>query len=154
MALAGELGLELVVISRDVLIFDGLLALSSASSVLTCEYDFFLSCSMTAAYKRSISAWARSRSASMTFWSKELGELTTGLTGLLTTESSWPPRLKFLLNQDDEAERMDWGEAGVLLVGLAVTSSSSSVFGELSVLRLILLPTVRSRMPQISTVTT
>jgi hypothetical protein len=78
----------------------------------------------------------------------------TGLLGLLTELASLAePLLKGFLSHE-VAERADEGDTGVFAGGCLVTNWSSKLLGEFSVFLLILLPMVRSRTPQISTVTT
>jgi hypothetical protein len=157
MALTGEMGPSLVVCERVVLMADGrlrsaALGRSSISLMLVLDRaDFCASWSMTAAYRRSMSACARCWWSSMTFWSKDVGE---PMMGLVTVESLF---LNF--RNHDVAERADrGGEArpAVLIdggIGLLWISSSKGLGGSRA-FRLILLPMVRSRTPQISTVRT
>lgn len=134
MATTGELGLELNDPLRAVLILGAGLrgAVSTSCSVLlTWDMCFCLSCSATAAYRRSISAWARSRSISIVLLSMVVGELIwTGVWGWLPRTESFVPSffLKPFLNQE-VAERAERGDARAWPLGLAVTSSSSRVLG-------------------------
>jgi hypothetical protein len=156
MALTGVTMLSSAACICMVLIADGRLRSAASGQVsvstLTPEWCFFASWSMTAAYRRSMSACACSLWASMTFWSNVGDETTTGLCGVLVPESF----LNFRNHED--AERADrGGEAreGVLIADRTVFwSSSSSALGGSSAFRLILLPTVRRSTPQTSTVKT
>lgn len=75
----------------------------SRSSMLLCERCFWASWSMTAAYRRSMSACAWFRCASITFWSKDVGDEIMGVCGVLLTLESL---LRNLFNHDD-ADRVE-----------------------------------------------
>lgn len=162
MALMGDVGVlpagpRCVVLMADGLVRSDLIegggSGSSTVARLVCRECFFASWSITAAYNLSISSCARCLSASRTFWSKDIGLWMAGLTGVLPDSDSLP-----LLNFRTQlvAERIEIGLTGVSItdrIGFNSCSNSSAGGGS-NAFRLIFLPTVRSRMPQISTVRT
>jgi hypothetical protein len=116
-------------------------------------FVFFGSCSITAAYRRSISLCCRSLSLSMTDWSK----VTTDFVGDdVSVIGDFPPPIrgqeKFLLPVFVEGDMLERGEVVYWLTMAGFIISTSRVLLEDCALALRRLPTNRRHIPQKNTV--